>query len=94
MRQFEMHPTVVTSADGKMVIHYFVIIAGKSDVFEWNYFKPKGVADDSAGGEMAEQINNLTEWNFSVDNLNDAVFWNKYVLMKTGKKYRYLKEVR
>ena len=33
-------------------------------------------------------------WQCDFDKLNDMEFWNKYVLLKTESKYKYLTEIR
>ncbi|TCC89189.1 hypothetical protein EZ428_15925 [Pedobacter frigiditerrae] len=89
-----LNPTLITSKDGKKTIHYFVILANQNNVFEWTYFEPKKITDDLYGSEVVDQISGLTDWNFSVDNLNDMDFWKKYVLLQADGKYKYLSEVR
>ena len=88
-----INPTLITNKDGKKSIHYFVIIGNQKNIFEWTYFEPKIITDNLYGSQVVEQISTLTDWNFSVDNLNDLEFWNKYVLLKSGDTYKYLKEV-
>jgi len=89
-----INPTLITNKEGRKTIHYFVILGNPNSVFEWTYFEPKIVTDNLYGSEVVEQISSLTEWNFSVDNLNDTEFWNKYVLLKSGDTYKYLTEVK
>lgn len=89
-----INPTLITNKAGKKTIHYFVMLNGQNSVFEWTYFEPKIVTDDLYGSEVVEQIGGLTNWNFSVDNLNDMDFWSKYVLYKTGGNYKYLNEIK
>jgi hypothetical protein len=89
-----INPTLITSKEGKKTIHYFVILANQNTVFEWTYFEPLIVTDNLYGSQVVEHISALTNWNFSVDNLNDTEFWNKYVLYKTGSKYKYLGEIK
>ncbi|MBB2147231.1 hypothetical protein GM921_17150 [Pedobacter sp. LMG 31464] len=89
-----INPTLITSKAGKKTIHYFVIRGNQNNVFEWTYFEPKIVTDNLYGSQVVEQISTLTEWNFSVDNLNDTEFWNKYVLLKSDDTYKYLKVIK
>lgn len=89
-----LNPTLITNKEGKKAIHYFVMLSHQNRVFEWNYFEPKIIADHLYGSQVVEQISTLTDWNFSVDNLNDMEFWNKYVLLKSGDSYKYLNEVK
>jgi len=89
-----INPTLITNKEGVKTIHYFVILDNLNNIFEWNYFEPKVVIDNLYGSQVVDQISTLTDWNFSVDNLNDMEFWNKYVLLKTESKYKYLTEIR
>ncbi|MDI5897709.1 hypothetical protein [Flavobacterium yafengii] len=89
-----INPTLITSKEGIKTIHYFVILDNQNNIFEWNYFEPKVVIENLYGSQVVDQISSLTDWNFSVDNLNDSEFWNKYVLLKTEAKYKYLTEIR
>lgn len=89
-----INPALISSKKGTKTIHYFVIINNEPIVYEWTYFEPKIINDDLYGSEVVDQISSLTEWNFSVDNLNDVEFWNKYVQLKTEDGYKYLKEIK
>lgn len=89
-----INPTLITNKEGVKTIHYFVILDNLNNIFEWNYFEPKVVIDNLYGSQVVDEISTLTDWNFSVDNLNDMEFWNKYVLLKTESKYKYLTEIR
>ena len=89
-----INPALITNKKGAKTIHYFVIFDNQPNVYEWIYFDPKIMTDDLFGSEVVDQISSLTEWNFSVDNLNDMEFWNKYVLLKTEDGYKYLREIK
>lgn len=89
-----INPTLITNKTGTKTIHYFVMLDNKPNVYEWTYFEPKVVIDDYFGSQVVDQISSLTDWNFSVDNLNDMKFWNNYVLLKIGDNYKYLKEIK
>ena len=89
-----INPALITNKKGAKTIHYFVIFYNQPNVYEWIYFDPKIMTDDLFGSEVVDQISSLTEWNFSVDNLNDMEFWNKYVLLKTEDGYKYLREIK
>ena len=74
-------------------IHYFV--ENNGTLYEWNYIPSKTIKDNLDFGEtVISDMEKLTEWNFSVDNLNDENFWNNYVFKKSGDVYLYLKKVR
>lgn len=86
-----INPVLITNSKGEKKVHYFVIVEGVPDVYEWTYFQPKATTDMLYGSIVVDQISTVTEWNFSVDNLNDSKFWNQYVLSKNEDKYIYLK---
>ena len=78
-----INPTLITNKTGIKTIHYFVMLDNEPTIYEWTYFQPKVLTDNHYGRQVVDQISSLTDWNFSVDNLNDMEFWNKYVLSKT-----------
>jgi hypothetical protein len=90
-RKVAVNPVLITDNKGIKTIHYFVALDNSKDFYEWIYFTPIQVKDDFFGNEVVEQISSLTDWNFSNDNLNDIIFWNNNVLLKTGNDYKYLK---
>jgi hypothetical protein len=89
-RDLAINPVLVTDKDGIKKLHYFVAFKDSLKLYEWNYFEPSVIKGNLFGSEVVNQIGSLTEWNFSVDNLNDIEFWNQYVLKKQGNKYKYL----
>lgn len=93
-RDLAINPVLVTDKDGIKKLHYFVAFNDSQKLYEWNYFEPLAIEGNLFGSEVVDQIGSLTEWNFSVDNLNDENFWNQYVLVKQGKDYKYLKEIK
>tara|TARA_R110002073_G_C9455723_1_gene578376 strand:+ start:76 stop:1788 length:1713 start_codon:yes stop_codon:yes gene_type:complete len=93
-RKLAINPVLVTNKKGKQIIHYFVAFDNSKELYEWVYFKPHIVEGGLFGSEVVDKISTLTEWNFSVDNLNDENFWNKYVLLKQGDNFKYLKRVK
>lgn len=92
-RKVAINPVLVTDEIGVKTIHYFAAFLESPDLFEWTYYKPHQVKGDLFGSEVIEQISSLTEWSFSVDNLNDEDFWNAFVLLKTDDVYSYLKVI-
>ena len=42
---------------------------------------------------VMKQLNSITNWNFSFDELDDDGFWSKYILAKDGDKYLYLEKL-
>lgn len=93
-RSVVIHPVLITNDQGIKTIHYFVLLIDSGVLFEWTYFQPEEVKTASTFGEhVVDKINAITDWNFSYDNLDDSEFWNKYVLIKEGDGYKYLKRV-
>lgn len=93
-RDLAINPVLVTDKQGIKKLHYFVVFNDSPKLYEWNYFEPLVIKGNLFGSEIVDQIGSLTEWNFSVDNLNDEKFWNQYVLLKQGNDYKYLKEIK
>ncbi|MEN3322933.1 hypothetical protein VP395_04285 [Mariniflexile soesokkakense] len=93
-RDLAINPVLVTNKEGIKKLHYFVAFNDSRKLYEWNYFEPLAIEGNLFGSKVVDQIGFLTEWNFSVDNLNDKNFWNQYVLIKKGNNYKYLKEIK
>ncbi len=93
-RDLAINPVLVTDKNGIKKLHYFVAFNDSQKLYEWNYFEPLAIKGNLFGSEVVDQISSLTEWNFSVDNLNDEKFWKQYVLLKQGNDYKYLKEIK
>lgn len=89
-RDLAINPVLVTDKKGIKKLHYFVAFKESPKLYEWKYFEPSVIKGNLFGSEVVNQIGSLTEWNFSVDNLNDIEFWNQYVLKKQGNNYNYL----
>ena len=92
-RKVVINPILVTNDKGMKTIHYFIAFDNSKDFYEWTYFSPFQIEDDSFGSEVVEQIGSLTDWTFSSDNLDDSEFWNNNVLLKSGDQYKYLKKL-
>jgi len=71
-----------------------VAFDNSNELYEWTYFKPLIIEGNLFGSEVVDQIGSLTEWNFSIDNLNDEKFWNQYVLLKQGNDFKYLSKIK
>lgn len=92
-KNMSINPVLFTDNKHTLTIHYFVNYNGS--LYEWNYISPKIINDNLDFGEtVVNDMEKLTDWNFSVDNLNDDNFWNNYVLKKSGEDYLYLKKVK
>lgn len=90
-RNVAINPILVTDSLGLKKVHYFVAFKGSPELYEWTYFEPLHIEGNLFGSEVVDQISSITEWNFSVDNLNDEEFWEKFVLLKIQDDYKYLK---
>ncbi|AXT20772.1 hypothetical protein D7030_11620 [Flavobacteriaceae bacterium AU392] len=93
-RGLAINPVLVTDKEGIKKLHYFLAFNDSQKLYEWNYFEPVTIKGNLFGSKVVDQIGSVTEWNFSVDNLNDDKFWNQYVLLKQGSDYKYLKEIK
>ncbi len=89
-RNIAINPVLITTKDYVKTIHYFASLKDSREVYEWTYFEPSVVPTTFYGSKVVNQIGSLTDWNFSVDNLNDTAFWNNYVLKKKDGAYAYL----
>lgn len=92
-RNIALNPVLITNNEGIKSLHYFIAFKNSSEVYEWTYFEPTELPTTFYGSEVVNQIGSLTDWNFSVDNLNDETFWKDYVLKKEGNTYKYLSKV-
>lgn len=75
------------------IINYLVLLKTNSgyEVYKWNYLKPEDFKSSSRASFM-DQINTLTDWNFSVDTLDDSEFWETYVLVQEKGVFKYLEK--
>lgn len=92
-RNIALNPVLIANNEGIKSLHYFIAFKNSSEVYEWTYFEPTELPTTFYGSEVVNQIGSLTDWNFSVDNLNDETFWKDYVLKKEGNTYKYLSKV-
>jgi hypothetical protein len=88
-----IHPVTLTNEGGTKSLRYYAVIT--NEVFEWVYFQsiaePKEIL---SGTSVVDQMELLTNWNFSFDYLDDSTFWSKYVLAKDGAGYKYLRPLK
>lgn len=92
-RSMAVVPVLITNKkENKRVSYFFVFKNGQT--YQWNYFESSEVPTNFYGPLIVDQIGSLSDWNFSVDNLNDPAFWNNYVLKKTNGAYVYLSEIK
>ncbi len=92
-----LSPIVFDYGNDRKELNFFVLIPNTEksfNIFKWNYFKPiKPKYTSMYGLEVNEQLNKITNWNFSFDTLDDRNFWDNYVLLKLGETYKYLTKV-
>lgn len=90
-----LSPIVIDYGSEKLELNYFVLIPNSKDnydIYKWTFFNPiKPQYNSMYGQEVNKQLNEVTKWNFSFDTLDDKNFWDKYVLLKEGDSYKYLK---
>lgn len=89
-RHVILTPLKVTDEKGNVTLRFFVTMPNNTQIYEWKYFSPipvKGYAD----GLINDTLGKLTKWTFAYDTLDDTNFWNKYVLLKEGSDYKFLK---
>ncbi len=83
-----LSPIVFDYGNDRKELNFFVLIPNTEksfNIFKWNYFKPiKPKYTSMYGLEVNEQLNKITNWNFSFDTLDDRNFWDNYVLLKLG----------
>lgn len=90
-RQYALNPISITDSAGQRTLHFYFAFAGSKAVYEWTYLNPISIKQYS--GDIIDQLSTVTNWNFSYINLNDDLFWQKYVLAKSGNEYKYLKRI-
>ena len=91
-------PILFNYEGDKSELHYFVFIPKKNNeynIYKWDYFEPVTPKYKSMyGGDINDQLNTVTTWNFSFDYLQDMNFWEEYVLKKEGDNYVNLKKIK
>ena len=83
-------PLKVTDEKGIVTIRFFVTMPNSPQIYEWTYFPPIAI-NGYADGVINDTLGKLTKWTFAYDTLDDTNFWNKYVLIKDGNGYKYLR---
>ncbi|MCD4788633.1 MAG: hypothetical protein K8R37_01435 [Bacteroidales bacterium] len=91
-RSVVLNPIQIINSKDKRQLMYFVIFPETEEIFEWKYFKPRKLKDNSwhYGLEIIEQLSTITKWDFSYGNLDDENFWDNCVLKKEGDNFTYL----
>ncbi len=90
-----LNPLKVENGKGQIQLRYFVVFLDTKEFYEWTYLKPKTLNAKTRhyGSEIVDQISTLTDWDFSIETLDDKKFWEHYLLKKNGGKYQYLKKL-
>ena len=89
-------PITEKIAEDLFKVRYYILIPNVEkgyQVFEWIYFGNSAPKKHSYG-LVNEEVGKLTHWNFNVETVEDKNFWKKYVLLKEGNSYKFLKEVK
>lgn len=91
-----LFPVRVKEAGKPPYLRYFVLLPAEKrcKLYEWTCLESKRPADEHGSANFLDEINTLTLWNYSIDAVDDAHFWQEYVLKKKNGKYLYLQEVK
>ena len=90
-RHVILTPLEVTDEKSAIAIRFFVTFPATKQIYEWTYFKPHPLDKGFADNPINEMIGSLTKWTFAYNTLDDADFWSKYVEVKDGNDFKYLK---
>ncbi len=87
-----INPIMITNGRGQDILRYFVTFPNEKSIYEWTYFSPQIINKNTRyySEKVLEQIQTITDWNFSHKAMHDMGFLEKYVLEKTGTTYKYL----
>jgi hypothetical protein len=90
-----INPIKIKDEQGNYSFRFFVYLPDKKEFYEWTYLKPIKFEekDYMSNSYLVDQISKLTDWNYGFETLDDANFWNKYVLQKEGDKFLYLNKI-
>lgn len=91
-----LNPVQIKDNKDQRKIRYFVVFPDTKEIYEWTYLNPNILESKNRhyGREIIDQLSTVTEWDFQFDTLDDQDFWNDYVLIKDGGKYKYLKKMK
>lgn len=94
-RDVVINPVLVTDDKGVKTIHYFLAFTNANEIFEWTYFpvQETRLSRSVFGTIVVDQLESITEWDYSYNTLDDEEFWRKYVVLKEGDKFKYLRKV-
>jgi len=86
-------PLRVKPYEHEPFLRYFALIKSNDssyELYEWLYLDNNDFQNTAVGPNLMEQLNTLTEWNYSMKQVDDTDFWNNYVLDKDDNEYKYL----
>lgn len=85
-----------TNSSNISYLKYFVInTENNNEVYLWTYFKETPLEQsDFYGEEIVGNMNKITKWDYSYKTLDDKNFWEKYIFLKNGVNYKYLKKIK
>jgi hypothetical protein len=91
-RAIVLAPIVLETKRSKQ-LRYFVSFPGKPEIYEWTYLKPLEPKYNHYGGDVVDQLESITTWNFSMTTLDDQSFWDTYVTKKENGNFVYLRKM-
>ncbi len=93
-REITINPIVITDSDGIDTMHYNVLFKNSNNLYKWTYFSDEVVKNRfSFSSILLDNLESITSWNFSLDELNDSMFWENYVIARKGNEYLYLEQI-
>jgi hypothetical protein len=94
-RDVILNPIMITDGKGQNTLKYFLTFKDEKTIYEWTYLTSQTLPKKAwhYGSDIIEQLKPITEWNFGFNTLDDKIFWEKYVLLKTGNSYKYLTKI-
>jgi hypothetical protein len=99
-KEIILNPIQIINSKGEKSIRYFLLFKQSGQIVEWTYFTEHPFDEKKIeniwhyGSIVMAQIQTLTDWTFSFTSLDDKDFWDKYVLIKSGDNYKYLKPLK
>ena len=69
-------------------MHYNILFKDSNKLYKWTYFTDENVKNKfSFSDVILNNLEKITSWNFSFDELDDSLFWEKYIIAKNGERY-------
>ncbi|MGV3704313.1 MAG: hypothetical protein ACO1NU_02950 [Arcticibacter sp.] len=92
-KKYILNPEEVKDANGSTYVRYFLFESATGKIYEWTYFSPYQKKKGNVENGIMDNLNKITQWNYSYDTLDDDSFWSNCVLLKENGMYKYLREV-